>query len=415
LADADSDADDEFESGDDFDDEVKGSSVWENENPESIIERVNEDQTAPSSVAALLSTFMGHGDHDKEIVRAPSRLEDEVQDPTRPAPGAIQVDNHLESVEESGEEGDPNKARVDERAIGTAVTQAMHFDKSSEGLRGSQVFTYPVQSVGWYRRNRNVSASDYTPAESIVGRATLEARTAFANNKRSHEQRNLKSGRVDASKLGRRPAVNDPRLFKKRTVPGKKDYFVLIGIDCSGSTARDDRMEREKRIAFGVIEMLNRVGGDVKFAVYGHSGGTNIKDVYDYADQQELWTFEVKGPNEPWNSEARDRLCNLLPIAENFDGHTIEAYRKILDARTETDRTILYFTDGAMPAAHPEEEEEVLREELQTCSRKGYTVLGVGIDTDSPTKYGLPTVAVRSDEDVIEVVRFLGKHLQNGR
>jgi hypothetical protein len=35
----------------------------------------------------------------------------------------------------------------------------------------------------------------------------------------------------------------------------------------------------------------------------------------------------------------------------------------------------------------------------------------VGIQTDSPKRYGLPTVRVDSDEDLVEVIKFLDEIL----
>lgn len=90
---------------------------------------------------------------------------------------------------------------------------------------------------------------------------------------------------------------------------------------------------------------------------------------------------------------------------------TVEYYRKILDHRPETDKVILYYTDGKMPAENHDEELDILQREIRICRQKGYTLLGVGIRTDSPVRHGLDTVQVDGDEDIVKVVRHLEKRL----
>ena len=76
-----------------------------------------------------------------------------------------------------------------------------------------------------------------------------------------------------------------------------------------------------------------------------------------------------------------------------------------------TDKIILYCTDGKMPAENHDEELEILQREIKICKQKGYTLLGVGIRTDSPVRHGLDTVQVDEHSDVVKVVRHLEKRL----
>jgi hypothetical protein len=64
-----------------------------------------------------------------------------------------------------------------------------------------------------------------------------------------------------------------------------------------------------------------------------------------------------------------------------------------------------------MPAANYDEELEVLQREIKTFKQKRYTLLGVGIRTDSPVRHGLDTVQINSDEDLKSVVMHLEKRL----
>jgi cobalamin biosynthesis protein CobT len=125
-----------------------------------------------------------------------------------------------------------------------------------------------------------------------------------------------------------------------------------------------------------------------------------------------LW---VKKVDEPWNDATRKRLSNLGPLASNFDGHTLEFHRKLLEQRRESDKVLIYYTDGDMPAANYTEELEILQREINTCKQKKISLLAVGINTMSPQDHGFDTVRVDSDEDINKVVAQLERRLTASR
>lgn len=364
--------------------DVKGEEVWEDENPDTEVIAVE--------VVDLLDQFHGHGDEDK--VDAEILGEDPVS---------------------------PWEQDEEREAISRAVQQAPIFDTFSGAVGGLQVITYPDQAMAWGHPDPEVvglqnlpAPEDFMPHERIIGRTLLEARVVFTENKRAKHQRGLKSGRVSSGLLGRRAAIEDPRLFQKKRVPGKRDYEFLIGVDVSGSTRMNGRIERIKRSVFAQAELLNRL--NVKFAIYAHTGGWDRNNpwAYSYAARRgmyEVWLLKVKGVEEPWSLQTRTRLAHLNPLIENLDGHTIEFYRKQLEKSRATDRVLLYYTDGAMPAANKYEELGILQRELLELDRKGIVKLAVGINTDSPSKHGFDTVQVDSDEDLSKVVAQLKRYL----
>jgi nitric oxide reductase activation protein len=158
-------------------------------------------------------------------------------------------------------------------------------------------------------------------------------------------------------------------------------------------------------------DILHRVG--VPFIMLGHSAArAQIKNFSGYSSG-DYWTYAlmIKDLAEGWGPTTKNRLAALGPIAENLDGHTLEYCRKLADKSNATDVVIIYYTDGEMPAANATEEREVLVREVKTCKRKGYHLLGVGINTDSPKRYGMNTVRVESDADIKLVVEQLEKEL----
>jgi hypothetical protein len=305
-----------------------------------------------------------------------------------------------------------------------AIVQGLYFETPSRKVFGVREHYYdqPVMvgdinmSQGWdtsgyshwgYSKKQLGIEGDFTCEEAILGPALLKMRVAFADNKRGHDMRNRKSGKVDARVLGKRVHFNDARLFKKRSIPGKKDYFVLIGIDISGSTIGENIM-LAKRAAMAQAELCFRSG--ITFAVYAHSG--------NYHEPEEgriggldMDIYHIKDPDEPWTDATRERLSKLAPDSVNLDGHTFEYYRKILDKRPETDKVMLYYTDGKMPAENHDEELIILKREIKICRQKKYVLMGVGIRTDSPVQHGLDTVEVNTDADLVKVVQHLEKRL----
>lgn len=301
--------------------------------------------------------------------------------------------------EDGDDEPDLTPEEEEEREeLERALSQGEHFDKPSVLEGGLRIIT-KEEGIGAFRGNGHVRPVE----QSILGPALLKARIAFTNNKKGKRERNLESGsRLDGHVLATRFTMGDKRLFEKRSRPGKRDYFVCIGLDVSGSTSRAlggvRLVEMIKQAAFAQAELCNKLG--VKFAVYAHTG-----------DHGQVVIHEVKSPEEPWGPKQRQALGSLTHYLANLDGHTLEFYRKVLDRRTETDRVILYYTDGAMPLENYEEELAVLQENIRICKRRGYVLMGVGVLTDSPKEHGLDTVQLDGPEDIPGVVEALRKRL----
>lgn len=377
-------------------DDPVGESVWDEDNPELGSYDASEvcipDAGTPADIDDALKAFGGHMQDDDDPLAVDPHFHDHGEH------------DHIVSDE-------------DTEAVGRAMLQSSVFDRSSRNLGGLEIIEFPHAGFrpGYHWAPRTGWTPEaFTPSEQVIGKNLLRARLVFSENKRGHDTRHLKSGRVDASVLGRRAPVQDERLFKRRTRPGKRDYVVCIGVDCSGSTAGYSRNERIKRAVFAQAELLSRLG--IKFMVWGHTGGFDKWNVYAYPDQENneyesVWMLKVKGADEPWNQTTKERLASLPPVAENYDGHTLEFYRKQLQTRQETDKVILYYTDGSMPAANYEEELPLLQTEIIECRKRGISLMAVGINTESPTDYGFDTVRVDDDRDLDKVIEQLGRRL----
>ena len=313
--------------------------------------------------------------------------------------------------------------KQDDNAMDQAIIMGLYFETPSRDIKGVREHRWGQDlmvgrhntSTAWNSANIYGGFSkaqlgidgEFTPPESTLGPALMRMRVAFADNQRGDYQRNRKTGKINGRVLGKRAIQNDPRLFRKKSLPGKKNYFVLIGMDVSGSTVGRN-IALEKEAVFAQAELLSRMG--IPFAICAHSG--NYTDPSKgRAGGLDLDIYLIKEPHEPWDSKPQLRLTSIGPDAANLDGHTLEYYRKMCDRVQATDKIILYYTDGKMPAENHDEELEILQREIKICKQKGYTLLGVGIRTDSPVRHGLDTVQVDEHADVVKVVRHLEKRL----
>lgn len=324
---------------------------------------------------------------------------------------------------------DPKEKQEDDKALDIAIVQGQYFEKPSAHIAGVREHFYGKDTVdrngkawtkAWdynYREKLKKKMgidADLVVDESILGPALVQMRKTFAENLQAKFQHHLRSGRVNSRVLGRRAWSGDDRLFQKKRLPGKRSYAVLIGIDISGSTVGKN-LALAKRAAMAQAEMCNRTGID--FAIYAHTanGDHAIENGFFVYHDLTLDMYEIKGFDQGWDDEAREALGAISSDSENLDGHGIEYYRKKIERHPATDKIILYYTDGKMPAANHDEELEILVREINYCRAKKITLLGVGIRTDSPRRHGLDTVEVRDDEDLVKVVRHLETALLHNR
>jgi hypothetical protein len=322
-----------------------------------------------------------------------------------------------------GEEETPEEL-ADDKKVDLAIMQGLYFESPSNNVAGVREHLYADRANdshadGWndyddpYYKSRGkflggvMDQEGLLVGEEYLGPALIQMRRAFADNKRASFEKHRKSGRINSKVLGKRAPFGDERLFQKKRLPGKRDYAVLLGLDISGSTIGLN-LTLIKRAAYAQAELCNRMGVD--FAIYAHSGngGWSGDDLY-------LDIYQIKSFDDPWNPTTQEALSHLCSDSQNLDGHTIEYYRKVMDRQTATDKVIMYYTDGKMPAENHDEELEILQREIRVCQQKRIALMGVGIRTDSPVRHGLDTVQVDDDSDLVKVIRHLESALLRHR
>lgn len=364
--DSDGDLDDDGDAGDTEDD----SDGWDGSNPEHV------DGAAEAADKAEPSLPMGEPEEVAHGLAIFGRHNDD---------GSVDEGNSPEDADE----------------IDRAVAQADYFDAVSHNVYGVNVHTEEMSGRAYRRTDRDTIKIP----ETILSPSLLRLRRAFQANARGSYDHDRTSGSVDPRVLGKRVLSDDYRWFRKKTEPGKRDYFVLIGLDVSGSTSRPGLIDLIKRAAFAKAELCSRLG--VKFAVYAHTGDYS----YEHSGLM-LEIYEIKSPKDPWGPVAKRKLTSLKSVSANLDGHTMEFYRKVCERQSATDKILMYYTDGAMPMENYDEELEILQREIALLRRQQVTVVGVGIKNDDPAKHGLDTIRLDKIEDVPKVVTELEKRLK---
>lgn len=284
--------------------------------------------------------------------------------------------------------------------VAEALEAFKHLDHVPENVGPPKVYAAgdgPAYRSPHYRTR---PVSEFKSDEKNVSPALTSARLAFGVNARVEHHRNQRSGKVAGKMLARRVPFADDRVFAKRVVPDRRSYHVLIGMDISGSTT-GDTLEEEKDAVLAMADVCHRLG--IGFEIWAHCSG------FDSREMPEM--YQIKGPKEAWSPKTRDNLRVIDSSGANLDGHTLQFYRKKLEQSNATDKVLMYYTDGAMPAGNYVEELEVIKSEIKYCKKNNITLMAVGMGVDTPTQHGFDTAVVNSPRDYRKVVDHLGKRL----
>lgn len=273
-------------------------------------------------------------------------------------------------------------------AYGKVIEGRKGLDGAPLGITGVSLFG-PGEGEAW-----GAPANFHAADVSARNKAVNKARLIFEENSRVEYHRNQRRGKLNGRALGKRAWSGDDRLFAKRIVPDTRTYEVLIGMDISGST-RSGALTVIRDTVNAMADVCHRAG--INFEIMAHTGERVNGDL-------RATVYQVKDLKQPWGTETKTNLAKIKAGGGNFDGHTMQFYRKRLDASQCTDKIMFYFTDGAMPAANGVNEKPILIRELELAKRRGYHIVGVGVGTDSPKAFGMDTVVVNGPNDISQVL-----------
>jgi hypothetical protein len=333
----------------DIDDDSAGTNVDRNSAP--APRHGERDRTEASSIR---DDDSGEEDLDGgEGADSESPLEAQTPQPGRPDYGTPEETQELleqvlghQNLKQIEDEFGPFDQNEFEDAVKVAISQSEHFDAPAQNVAGIEFAEYrdgwrqPGRPNQRIRKDEEDTVEKFMPSESALGPALLKMRRVFADNARGGKMTNQRSGRINTRSLGKRAPFGDDRLFHKPIRVAKKDYFVVIGLDISGSTAGPE-IDLIKRAGMAQAELLHRL--KIPFAVYAHTGGWREGGEVWGSGLLDAYIFPVRTADQPWDIAAKQQLAELRSQSVNLDGHTIEYYRKRLDekvVRKETERRI---------------------------------------------------------------------------
>lgn len=184
-----------------------------------------------------------------------------------------------------------------------------------------------------------LSRPEETPASrrAYLGKpdATTEALRAalvFRPSAPQHDQKLLKSGRMDDQELYRW-ALGDYRVFSERVIEAKPDAFIGLLCDVSGSMY-GRKLETAQRLAQLLVWALHDQEG-VETAVWAHTadiGSGNSADV-----------FRVWAKGDPM---SRLGLLGTLDNGNNRDGTALETVCAEVAQAEQPEKVVVVLSDG---------------------------------------------------------------------
>lgn len=266
------------------------------------------------------------------------------------------------------------------------------------------------KGMGHWNPGFAVPEEAVAPSQTLLGVTVAKSRMIFQENQASHFSPGQRRGRFYGPHASRLIA-GDVNVFGRRIVPDERSFHVLIGLDVSGSTdatlmtGRERRIDLIRRAGYSLAEVMSRL--DVGFSVYGHSGRRRLDGNGEFT----MDLLELKAPGARWDAMAKQAVRALQPQLYNLDGHTLQEYRKIVEGQRVTRKVIIYLTDGEMPAANRKDELPVLKSEILRCRESGISLIGIGVETDSPKEHGLDTLILNSIDDLPKLIAGIGERL----
>lgn len=335
----------------------------------------------------------------------------------KPAEGEGEAESEGEG-EEPGEpawtpgEGD-SLTRYSVGDIESALTDSIAEMASSAAKKSSYViYSTDHDVIEPYRRKgmENAAAIALPKIEALtksqVGVMQNSLQRALVSKNKSYWRSSQESGRINPSSLARL-YVGDTRVFRRKVEHRSKSFDVTLLIDCSGSmhhgTGSLSRFQTAMVAAYAMGDTLHRIG--VNFEILGFTtkphtgewGETCRKEMSSHGITfgriDWLYMPIFKSFEERWGPKQMERIGAAFHVEdflrENVDGESVQIAAQRLAGQRSEGKMLIVLSDGA-PACHTYDRTALnrhLSKSIKSAERAGIKVIGVGIDTDSVSRY----------------------------
>lgn len=173
---------------------------------------------------------------------------------------------------------------------------------------------------------------DRREVQALIDESVDRLREYLVHQKRSG-QRNLRNGRIDPRRLWRAAGLLDGRIFMERAMMSNKtDVAFYILLDMSGSMCELGRIEKTRKAAVILVEMLEFFG--VAHTVVAYTAdSTGYKTVEHYRLVN-------------WGEKEKSRLMFYHDDYNNRDGYSLRIAIEELSKRPEKAKILLMLSDG---------------------------------------------------------------------
>lgn len=396
----------------DEDEDLEGAEEFDDEADEEFDEDLGDAETGakvgdsgPVSDDVDESSLTGKGgpkkaksDESEEKGEGEAESEGEGEEPGEPAwtPG----------------EGD-SLTRYSVGDIESALTDSIAEMASSAAKKSSYViYSTDHDVIEPYRRKgmENAAAIALPKIEALtksqVGVMQNSLQRALVSKNKSYWRSSQESGRINPSSLARL-YVGDTRVFRRKVEHRSKSFDVTLLIDCSGSmhhgTGSLSRFQTAMVAAYAMGDTLHRIG--VNFEILGFTTKPHTGE-WGETCRKEMGTHGItfgridwlympifKSFEERWGPKQMERIGAAFHVEdflrENVDGESVQiAAQRLIGQRSEG-KMLIVLSDGA-PACHTYDRTALnrhLSKSIKSAERAGIKVIGVGIDTDSVSRY----------------------------
>ncbi|WP_270820169.1 cobaltochelatase CobT-related protein [Aeromonas sp. Y311-2] len=239
-----------------------------------------------------------------------------------------------------------------------------------------------------------------------VGVMQNSLQRALVSKNKSHWRTAQESGRINTAALSRL-FVGDTRVFRRKVEHRSKSFDVSLLIDCSGSMAHGTgsltRFQTAMVAAYAMADTLHRIG--VNFEILGFTTKSHTSEWSEscYREMHKhgvkfgridwLYMPIFKSFEERWGPKAMERIGAAFStdnfLRENVDGECVQIAAQRLIAQRSEGKMLIVLSDG-VPACHTYDHSSLSRhlsKSVKSAEKAGIKVIGVGIDTDSVSRF----------------------------
>lgn len=257
--------------------------------------------------------------------------------------------------------------------------------------------------------------------DHMVGPLQKDLERAIAARSVSQWENGRRSGRMHSANLSRL-AVGDDRVFRRKHASTSKDVAVELVIDASGSMG-GAKIHLATQAAYALSQVLERIGIKHEVICFTTGSGGSHSEISEesrkigrgFSRVESLYMPILKTFEERLTAQTRDRF-GWLPhsniLRNNVDGECIEVAARRLKMRRETGKVMIVLSDGAPSAAGDHRAlDKHLREMVQTVTKSGVNVVGIGIQTTSVERYYPKNVVINDVDELPDRVIKELRHL----